>query len=82
MASASSRAVESYFESTSGVKNNSKGQSTEYSRAMPSQPSREISEAFDKAERGFRSVWSFAFGASTWEDLTVNPNEGILIVDT
>lgn len=57
MASMSSRTVESYFESTSWVKNNSKGQSTEYSRAMPSQPSRDISEeAFDKAELGFRSV--------------------------
>lgn len=49
--------VGSYFESTSWVKNNSKGQSTEYSRAIPSQPSRDISEeAFDKAELEFPSA--------------------------
>lgn len=35
---------ETYLESTSWVKNNCRGQSTEYSRAMPSHPSRDSSE--------------------------------------
>lgn len=67
--------MDSYLDSTSGVKNNCKGQSTEYSRAIPSQPSRDISEeALDCAVPEIPSV----FGISTREDLTAIPNEGIL----
>ena len=66
----------SYLESTSGVKNNCKGQSTKYSRAIPSQPSRLISdEAFDCAVPEFPSV----FGTSNCEDFIAIPNEGILV---
>lgn len=36
--------INTYLERTSWVKNSCKGQSTEYSRAIPSQPSRDISE--------------------------------------
>lgn len=70
----------SYLDSTSWVKNNCNGQSTEYSRAIPSQPSREISEeALGIAAPGFPSPYALVLGKSSWEDLTEIPNEGILI---
>lgn len=67
-----------YFDSTSCVKNNCRGQSTEYSRAMPSQPSIDISAEVSDWIFESPSEYAFAFGNSTWEDLTVIP--GILKV--
>lgn len=68
---------ETYFESTSCVKNNCSGQSTEYSSAIPSQPSRDIPDVSDNVLES-PSVYAFAFGKSSWEDLTVTPKDGIL----
>lgn len=70
---------QTYFESTSCVKNNCKGQSTEYSRAIPSQPSSDISAASDSGPES-PSVEAFAFGKSNWEDLTEIPKAGILVM--
>lgn len=65
-----------YLESTSWVKNNCKGQSIEYSRAIPSQPSIDVcTEASDGTPES-PSEWALALGNSTWEDLTMTP--GIL----
>lgn len=74
------KAVESYLENTSWVKNSCKGQSTEYSRVIPSQPSSDVSEeVFDSTAPELPSVYVFVFGKCTSEDFTVIPNEGILI---
>lgn len=67
-----------YLESTSCVKNNCNGQLTEYSRAIPSQPSSDISEASDNTLES-ASLKALAFGKFTWEDLTEIPKEGILV---
>lgn len=61
------------------MKNNCKGQSTEYSRAIPSQPSSDISAASDSGPES-PSVEAFAFGKSNWDDLTKIPKAGILIM--
>lgn len=70
--------LKAYLESTSCVKNNCKGQSTEYSRAISSQPSSDISEASDSTLES-PSLKAFAFGKSNCEDLTEIPKEGILV---
>lgn len=51
----------------------------EYSRAIPSQPSSDISEeAFESEAPELLSTEDVAFGKSKWEDLTAIPKDGIL----
>lgn len=45
---------------------------------MPSHPSSDISEEESNRTARSPSVYDFVFGKSTWEGLTVTPNEGIL----
>lgn len=67
-----------YLESTSCVKNKCNGQSTEYSRAIPSQPSTDISIKVSDCAPESPSEYAFDFGNSMWEDFMVIP--GILKV--
>lgn len=71
--------METYLERTSWVKNKCKGQSTEYSRAIPSQPSTDTSdEAFESEAPELPSTEEVGFGKSNREGLTVIPKDGIL----
>lgn len=70
---------QSYLERTSCVKNNCKGQSTEYSRAIPSQPSRDVSSEVSDDRLESPSTY-LDLDIFTLEDLMLVPIVGILKV--